>query len=98
MRIGLLGVAVAFTVGLSTGPAGAACNVRGEFCDYPDWASNAFAGRDGVPLSALPSYGSTRPSYETMPPSSAATVYGSRVYRAPDERVRRRYMRRRSGN
>lgn len=39
------------TVGLGgmTLQAEAACNARGEFCDYPGWASNAFAPDDRTP-------------------------------------------------
>lgn len=39
-------------VGLGTGasPASAACNVKGQYCNYPAWAANAFsAPRDRVP-------------------------------------------------
>lgn len=32
---------------LSGPPAEAACNARGQFCDHPAWASNAFAGKSG---------------------------------------------------
>jgi hypothetical protein len=44
--------ALAFVAGVAMagGPAKADCNVRGEYCDYPAWAANAFtAPRDRVP-------------------------------------------------
>lgn len=50
-------------------PASAGCNVRGEFCGFPNWASNAFAGRKRVPESTLeperyqPSFRVKRQSY-----------------------------------
>ncbi len=28
-------------------PSAEACNARGQFCSYPAWASNAFAGKGG---------------------------------------------------
>jgi hypothetical protein len=63
----LLGVAL----GLSSlsGPAQAACNVRGEYCGYPAWAANAFSDPfDRVPEAWLerptnaPAYGYVDPS------------------------------------
>jgi hypothetical protein len=49
----LVGLAVAATtLGLTT-QAHAGCNARGEFCDRPTWAANAFSGRYArVPESA----------------------------------------------
>lgn len=44
----LIGLAAAFVVmfTLPTPPA-EACSVRGQYCSYPPWASNAFEGRKG---------------------------------------------------
>lgn len=49
-------IATAVVLGISTmaAEAQAGCNARGEFCNYPNWASNAFAGRKRVPESSLP--------------------------------------------
>ena len=65
----LLGLAVvAATLGLST-PVHA-CNARGEFCDRPTWAANAFSGRyNRVPESAVEPrhYQAARPSKPEWP-------------------------------
>jgi hypothetical protein len=29
-------------------PASAGCAVNGDWCDYPNWAANAFDSRDGT--------------------------------------------------
>ena len=44
----LIGCAAALLVMLAMPvPTAEACNARGQFCSYPPWASNAFAGRKG---------------------------------------------------
>jgi hypothetical protein len=55
MRIAAL-IALLAVAGISApgGEARADCNVRGQFCGYPNWASNVFAGRHRVPESTLP--------------------------------------------
>jgi hypothetical protein len=48
------GLAVAAAALGLNAEAQAACNVKGQFCGHPAWASNAFAGRfDRVPESTL---------------------------------------------
>jgi len=46
------GVVAVATLGLST--QAHACNARGEFCDHPVWAANAFSSPQGrVPEAAM---------------------------------------------
>jgi len=95
MRRVLVGAAIVSSLALSAGVARANCNVMGQFCEQPNWASNAFAGTDQVPESTLPTnnaapYFNTLPG-PTMPPRYGATVYGSPVYVAPRDAPRRRY-------
>jgi hypothetical protein len=52
MRTLIAGLGLLTALALSA-PASAACNARGEFCEFPNWASNAFAGRERVPESSL---------------------------------------------
>lgn len=54
MRGVWIATAVILGIGGMTAEAQAGCNARGEFCDFPNWASNAFAGRKRVPESTLP--------------------------------------------
>ena len=42
--------------------ADAACNARGQYCDLPRWASNAFSGKSGKVPDPSPSSGSRRRS------------------------------------
>lgn len=55
MRTLLLALSVTVGVAaLNSGTAHAVCNVRGEYCDYPAWAANAFTNpRDRVPNRVL---------------------------------------------
>jgi hypothetical protein len=54
MRSFLTAALVLVGLGSIATEASAGCNVRGEFCGYPNWASNVFAGRKKVPESTLP--------------------------------------------
>jgi hypothetical protein len=54
MRLAIIAILGLMAVPVISAPASAACNVRGEFCGFPNWASNAFAGRERVPESSLP--------------------------------------------
>ena len=47
MRSLTLLAAIAVILAVVTPNAEAACNARGQFCNHPAWASNAFAGKSG---------------------------------------------------
>ena len=54
MRNLLLAMTVIVGTAAATAEAQAVCNVRGEYCDYPAWAANAFTNpRDRVPNRVL---------------------------------------------
>jgi hypothetical protein len=38
----LSALALVAGVTMASGSANAVCNIRGEYCDYPAWAANAF--------------------------------------------------------
>lgn len=68
--------------GMSTG-AQAACNVRGEFCDHPSWAANAFSHpRDRVPDWVLDD-------------AARRSLYGYSAYGYSDRKYKRYRLRRR---
>lgn len=46
MRTSMVYLSAAIVLGSASVPANA-CNARGEFCEYPTWAANAFATEGG---------------------------------------------------
>ena len=71
-------VAVAFVIGgLSNGAQ--ACNARGEFCEHPGWAANAFASSDDRVPDYWPEYATNDVTFGYVAPSSgsiANAAYG----------------------
>ena len=70
--------AVAFVIGgLSNGAQ--ACNARGEFCEHPGWAANAFASSDDRVPDYWPEYATNDVTFGDVAPSSgsiANAAYG----------------------
>jgi hypothetical protein len=71
-------VAVALVIGgLSSGAQ--ACNARGEFCEHPGWAANAFASSDDRVPDYWPEYATNDVTFGYVAPSSdniAPKAYG----------------------
>ena len=90
MRIPLLIAGVAIGLGSMSFQAQATCNARGEFCEHPGWAANAFAAEDRTPALDYWTYGSgyaysspgDAPAYGYVAPSYTRS-YG---YVAPGDR------------
>ena len=80
MRTSILFVSVVMALGSASAPA-SACDVRGEYCDYPGWAANAFSGSDDdrVPdywQGENVAYGYLAPGYGYVAPNIDVSAYG----------------------
>ena len=87
MRVFMLIAGAAIGLGSLSVDAQANCNARGQFCDYPTWAANAFTDPPGRKYVPAYSYGGV---YGYGPAYGYAPVYG---YAAP-MRAARLYRRR----
>lgn len=92
MRRSVMFLCAAAAFGLTSFRAEAACNVRGEYCGYPSWASNAFSGPDDRVSDYSLDYPTDQTAYGYVAPETLdATAYG---YQPSDAYVERRIRRR----
>lgn len=87
MRKIIVSAVTILSIGFAALPAHADCNIQGQYCEQPNWASNIFSGTDRVPEATLPP-NNVLQADDLYQSSSGAMVYGSPVYVAPPDEER----------
>lgn len=87
MRKVIVSVVAILGIGFVSVQARADCNIQGQYCEQPNWASNIFSGTDRVPEATLPP-NNVLPMEDGYQSPSGAMVYGSPVYVAPPDEDR----------